>query len=207
VLGGPPLGSEVKEADATAVDAALGYLQAVAEHVLAEREPAAATAARLSPSRLRQAGAGGETERSDEGPHLGQGGAGIEGYRVRNGVVRDTASSGRSRRIVPRRMSSGGSRAAAARTAPTGVEEAALHRAFDVSWDWPMTQQAEGRPTIGSLTEPLPNADEAPHCSTFPVAPSTSWSARATCRLFASGEDSGFTRAGLARWIRDNTSE
>lgn len=68
-----------------------------------------------------------------------------------------------------------------------------------------MTQQAEDRPNMGSLTEPLLNADEAAQLLNVPR--STLYELVRSRRLphVRMGRTLRFTREGLARWVEKNT--
>jgi len=81
---------------------------AVAEHVLAERERAAATAARLSPPDYIKRELGERPSDPTKARAWDMAVRGVEGYRVRNGVGDRDTRLGPSRRATPRRLSRGG---------------------------------------------------------------------------------------------------
>ncbi|MGN6814828.1 MAG: helix-turn-helix domain-containing protein [Solirubrobacterales bacterium] len=68
-----------------------------------------------------------------------------------------------------------------------------------------MTQQIEGQQGIGSLTEPLLNADEA--AQLLHVPRSTLYELVRSRHLphVRVGRGLRFTRIDLARWVKDNT--
>jgi excisionase family DNA binding protein len=178
---------------------------AVAEHVLSERERAAATAARLSPPAYIKSELG-EAERSDEGGGVGPGGARdreLPRQKRRGGQTQCPRAEAQG----PGRAGSAeaGQGAAAAYAASARAEETADGRAFDAPRDRAMSQRMGERPSHGSLTEPLLNADEA--AQLLHVPRSTLYELVRSRHLphVRVGRGLRFTREDLGRWVSDNT--
>ena len=173
---------------------------------LAELERAAATAARLSPPDHIKRELGERPSDPTKAAVWDRAVRGIEGYRVRNGVVdRDSALGPKPKDRAAQAEQRRGQGAAAARTARVETEAPAHRRAVDGSRDRPMTQQAEDRRNVGSLTEPLLNADEA--AQLLHVPRSTLYELVRSRHLphIRVGRGLRFTRRDLASWIADNT--